>query len=80
VRSTQLVGFTVGITGGVYYASLGGNGDTSGVLVSVLTAPFLSAAYAASLLRFMHTDRGEDIRHPLAPAGRMALSKISFCR
>jgi uncharacterized protein len=74
LRLIQLVGFTVGITGGVYYASLGGNGDTSGVLISVLTAPFLSAAYAASLLRFMHTDRGEDIRRLLAPAGRMALS------
>jgi uncharacterized protein len=74
LRLIQLVGFTVGITGGVYYASLGGNGDTRGVLISVLTAPFLSAAYAASLLRFMHTDRGEDIRRLLAPAGRMALS------
>ncbi|MER7246492.1 DUF418 domain-containing protein [Kribbella sp. NPDC000426] len=74
LRLIQLVGFTVGITGGLYYASLGGNGDTSGVLISVLTAPFLSAAYAASLLRFMHTDRGEDIRRLLAPAGRMALS------
>ncbi|MFD3404737.1 DUF418 domain-containing protein [Kribbella sp. NPDC058693] len=74
LRLIQLIGFTVGITGGVYYASLGGNGNTRAVLISVLTAPFLSAAYAASLLRFMHTDRGEDIRRLLAPAGRMALS------
>ncbi|MFI5691666.1 DUF418 domain-containing protein [Kribbella sp. NPDC051586] len=74
LRLIQLVGFTVGITGGLYYASLGGNGDTSGVLISVMTAPFLTAAYVASLLRFMHTDRGEDIRRLLAPAGRMALS------
>ncbi|WP_329004754.1 DUF418 domain-containing protein [Kribbella sp. NBC_00709] len=74
LRLIQLVGFSVGITGGVYYASLGGNGDTSGVLISVLTAPFLTAAYVASLLRFMHTDRGDDIRRLLAPAGRMALS------
>ncbi|TKK77586.1 DUF418 domain-containing protein [Kribbella jiaozuonensis] len=74
LRLIQLIGFTVGITGGVYYASLGGNANTRAVLISVLTAPFLSAAYAASLLRFMHTDRGEDIRRLLAPAGRMALS------
>jgi uncharacterized protein len=74
LRLIQLVGFTVGITGGLYYASAGTNGDTTAVLVSVLTAPFLSAAYAATLLRFMHTDRGDDIRRLLAPAGRMALS------
>jgi uncharacterized protein len=74
LRLIQLVGFTVGISGGVYYASVGGNGDTSAVLISVLTAPFLTAAYVATLLRFMHSDRGEDIRRLLAPAGRMALS------
>jgi len=39
-----------------------------------MTAPFLTAAYVASLLRIMHSDRGEDIRRLLAPAGRMALS------
>lgn len=74
LRLMQLVGFTIGISGGVYYASVGGNGDTGAVLISVLTAPFLTAAYVATLLRFMHSDRGEDVRQLLAPAGRMALS------
>lgn len=74
LRLLQLVGFTVGITGGVYYASVGGNGQTDAVLISVLTAPFLTAAYVATLLRIMHTDRGEDLRRLLAPAGQMALS------
>ncbi|GAA1569124.1 DUF418 domain-containing protein [Kribbella hippodromi] len=74
LRLIQLIGFTVGITGGVFYASDGGNGTTGAVLTSVLTAPFLTAAYVATLLRVMHTDRGEDIRRLLAPAGRMALS------
>jgi uncharacterized protein len=74
LRLIQLVGFVVGITGGMAYASAGGNGATGGVLVSVLTAPFLAAAYVATLLRVMHSDRGEDLRRVLAPAGRMALS------
>ncbi|NIK55305.1 DUF418 domain-containing protein [Kribbella shirazensis] len=74
LRLLQLVGFTVGITGGMYYASVGGNGQTDAVMVSVLTAPFLTAAYVATLLRIMHSKRGEDIRQLLAPAGQMALS------
>ncbi|TCC18765.1 DUF418 domain-containing protein [Kribbella speibonae] len=73
LRLVQLVGFAIGITGGLVYAA-GGNGDTRAVLMSVMTAPFLTAAYVASLLRIMHSDRGEDIRRLLAPAGRMALS------
>ncbi|GAA1574428.1 MULTISPECIES: DUF418 domain-containing protein [Kribbella] len=73
LRLIQLVGFAIGITGGLVYAS-GGNGDTRAVLMSVMTAPFLTAAYVASLLRIMHSDRGEDLRRLLAPAGRMALS------
>ncbi|MEU4192630.1 DUF418 domain-containing protein [Kribbella sp. NPDC026611] len=74
LRALQLVGFTVGLAGGLYYASAGGNENTGAVLMSVLTAPLLSAAYAATLLRVMHSDRGQDVRRVLAPAGRMALS------
>jgi uncharacterized protein len=73
LRLIQLVGFAIGITGGLVYAS-GGNGDTRAVLMSVMTAPFLTAAYVASLLRIMHSDLGQDIRRLLAPAGQMALS------
>jgi len=74
LRLIQILGFTIGITGGVVYASAGGNGTTGAVLFSVLTAPFLTAAYVATLLRIMHSDRGQDVRRVLAPAGRMALS------
>ncbi|WP_433164189.1 DUF418 domain-containing protein [Kribbella sp. CA-247076] len=74
LRLIQLVGFVVGITGGMIYASGGGNGDTGAVLASVLTAPFLTAAYVATLLRVMHSTQGQDLRRVLAPAGQMALS------
>jgi len=56
LRLLQLAGFTIGIAGGMFYASSGGNGDTGAVLISVLTAPFLTAAYVATLLRVMHSD------------------------
>jgi uncharacterized protein len=74
LRLMQLVGFPIGIVGGVIYASTGGNSDAGAVLISVMTAPFLSAAYVATVLRIMHSDRGHDVRRLLAPAGRMALS------
>lgn len=73
LRLIQLVGFVVGITGGMFYAS-GGNGDTAAVLVSTMTAPFLAAAYVATLLRIMHSGKGARLRTMLAPAGQMALS------
>ena len=73
LRLVQLVGFVIGIPGGMIYAA-GGNGDTAAVLASVLTAPFLAAAYVASMLRVMHSDRGRAVGNVLAPAGRMALS------
>jgi uncharacterized protein len=74
LRTIQMIGFPVGIAGGVFYASAGGNGDTLGVLVSAMTAPFLAAAYGATLLRAVHGARGRSIGSALAPAGRMALS------
>jgi uncharacterized protein len=74
LRLIQLVGFVIGITGGMIYASGGGNGDTGAVLASVLTAPFLTAAYVATLLRVMHSVKAQDVRRVLAPAGQMALS------
>jgi uncharacterized protein len=70
----QLVGFPVGLAGGMCYATAGGNGDTAAVLISALTAPFLAAAYGATLLRLLHGARGRSIGSALAPAGRMALS------
>ncbi|MEJ3745693.1 DUF418 domain-containing protein [Actinomycetes bacterium KLBMP 9797] len=74
LRTIQLVGFPVGIAGGMAYATLGGNGGPDAVLFSVLTAPFLAAAYCATLLRLVHSARGGAVSAALAPAGRMALS------
>jgi uncharacterized protein len=74
LRIVQLVGFPVGIVGGAVYASLGANGNTLGVLVSAMTAPLLAAAYAATLIRIVHSVRGGWLGSTLAPAGRMALS------
>ncbi|GAA1674358.1 DUF418 domain-containing protein [Kribbella yunnanensis] len=73
LRKLQLVGFPIGLLGSVVYAA-GGNGSTISVLVGVMTAPLLSAAYAATLLRLMHSDAGRSLGSLLAPAGRMALS------
>ncbi len=74
LRRVQLVGFPIGIAGGVVYASAGGNGDTFGVAASVATAPFLAAAYVATLLRIAHSTGGRGVGAALAPAGRMALT------
>ncbi|MFC6018796.1 DUF418 domain-containing protein [Plantactinospora solaniradicis] len=74
LRIVQLVGFPVGIVGGAVYASIGANGNTLGVLVSAMTAPFLAAAYAATLIRIVHSVRGRWLGSTLAPAGKMALS------
>ncbi|MFC0628180.1 DUF418 domain-containing protein [Kribbella deserti] len=74
LRKVQLIGFPVGIAGGAIYATAGGNGHTLAVLASVMTAPFLTAAYVATVLRFLHTTRGAAFSKALAPTGRMALS------
>ncbi|MEU6561425.1 DUF418 domain-containing protein [Nocardia nova] len=74
LRRMQIAGFPVGLAGGVAYAALGGDTDTTAVAVSVVTAPFLTAAYAATLLRAIHSRRGRRLTGALAPAGRMALT------
>ncbi|MFD4366407.1 DUF418 domain-containing protein [Rhodococcus sp. NPDC058521] len=74
LRRVQFVGFPVGIAGGVAFAALGGDVDTTAVTVSVATAPFLAAAYVATLLRAMHSRRWGRLRRALSPAGKMALT------
>ncbi|MFI6518636.1 DUF418 domain-containing protein [Spirillospora sp. NPDC050679] len=74
LRRIQSVGFPVGIAGGVLYALGGGNGETLAVAASFATAPLLTAAYVATLLRVMHSSHGEVVREWLAPAGRIALT------
>ena len=74
LRRIQLIGFPVGLTGGVVYALTGGAGSTAATAVSVATAPFLAAAYAATLVRIMHGRRTAWVRSVLSPVGRLALT------
>lgn len=74
LRRVQAVGFPVGLVGGVLHAALGGDTSTWATTVSVVTAPFLCAAYMATLIRMMHSSRGARLRAALAPVGRVALT------
>ncbi len=74
LRRIQWIGFPVGLAGGVAYTLGGGNGTTLAVAASVATAPLLTAAYVATLLRMMHSPRTAFVRTALAPAGRIALT------
>ena len=74
LRRIQWIGFPVGLLGSLVYTASGGNGNTLGVAASVATAPLLTAAYVATLLRIMHNPRTAAVRTALAPAGRMALT------
>ncbi|MGW4846357.1 DUF418 domain-containing protein [Nocardia brasiliensis] len=74
LRRIQWIGFSIGLAGSVLYTLGGGTGTTLAVAVSVATAPLLSAAYVATLLRLMHSPRTAWIRTALAPAGRIALT------
>ena len=69
-----MLGFAVGLPGGVIYAWFGGDTSTWATAVSVVSAPFLSAAYVATLVRLMHATRGAWVRTALAPVGRIALT------
>ena len=74
LRRTQMIGFPVGLLGGAVYAGLGGAGNTWGSTVSVATAPFLTAAFVATVVRLMHAPRTAWVRTALAPVGRIALT------
>ena len=74
LRRLQWIGFPAGLLGAVVYTAAGGNGNTLGVAASVATAPLLTAAYVATLLRIMHHPRTAFVRSALAPGGRMSLS------
>ncbi|PXX63276.1 uncharacterized protein DFR70_106336 [Nocardia tenerifensis] len=74
LRRIQWVGFPVGLAGSLLFTIGGGTGHALPAAASVLTAPLLSAAYVATLLRLMHSPRTAWIRTALAPAGRIALT------
>jgi uncharacterized protein len=71
LRRVQQVGFPVGLTGALVFATGGGTSDFTALAISIVTAPFLAAAYVATLLRIFLATR---IAGFLAPAGRMALT------
>lgn len=72
LRRIQRVGYPVGLAGAALFAIGGGTANLTGLMVSVVTAPFLAAAYAATLLRLF--TRRPHVADALAPAGRMALT------
>ncbi|MFC5153039.1 DUF418 domain-containing protein [Streptomyces amakusaensis] len=79
LRRIQRVGFPIGLAGSVVYAHLEKNGtgmEAAGfaMTVNMLTAPLLSAAYAATVLRMLSGGRHDRLGRALAPAGRMALT------
>lgn len=74
LRRFQMIGFAVGLPGGLLYAWLGGDTSTWATAISVVTAPFLSAAYVATLIRIIHASRTAWVRAVLAPVGRIALT------
>ncbi|MFE7116173.1 DUF418 domain-containing protein [Streptomyces sp. NPDC057654] len=77
LRRLQWTGFTVGLLGGVVYATVSLNHpayQVGALGLDVVTAPLLAAAYAATVLRLVHGRRGRAVVAALAPAGRMSLT------
>ncbi|MEV4199673.1 DUF418 domain-containing protein [Micromonospora globbae] len=72
LRRCERVGYPVGLAGATVFAIGGGTANMTALMVSIVTAPFLAAAYAATLLRLF--TRRPRITDFLAPAGRMALT------
>lgn len=72
-------GLAVGLPGAAFYAASSLRLDDTarvyhGLAATLLTAPFLSAAYAAGLVLLLGTPGGRPLEAWLAPAGRMALT------
>lgn len=79
LRRVVLVGSVVGLPGAVLYAAavhlvLPTPWVVVALGVDVVTAPALTAAYAATLLLAMRSGPGHRVRAALAPAGRLALT------
>ncbi|WP_422087392.1 DUF418 domain-containing protein [Variovorax sp.] len=73
-------GLLIGVPGAMFYGlstmrnSDSGGREVIGLALGLLTAPFLTAAYASGLVLLFQTPRGRALVAWLAPAGRMALS------
>jgi uncharacterized protein len=78
-RRVQAAGFPIGLAGAMGYAwaSVRHPGpalEAFAFALDILTAPLLAAAYAATLIRVLHSARGHRLAAVLAPPGRMSLS------
>ena len=78
-RSLVGWGLAVGLPGALVYATatvyrIGSGWDIVGLAVSLLSAPFLSAAYVGLAMMLFERAVGMRIARLLAPAGRMALT------
>lgn len=77
-RSMAIVGLLVGVPCAAIFAALtrltDGQWASVGIGVSILTGPFLSAAYLSLAMFAFHGRHGSTLRAMLAPAGRMSLS------
>ncbi|MET3180518.1 UNVERIFIED_ORG: uncharacterized protein ABIC43_003684 [Variovorax guangxiensis] len=78
-RRLLLWGLVIGLPGAAVYAFPSIRLDNAvkelyGLAATLLTAPFLTAAYAAGMVLLMMTPRGRVLEGVLAPAGRMALT------
>ncbi|WP_326611789.1 DUF418 domain-containing protein [Streptomyces scopuliridis] len=73
LRLIQLIGFPVGLAGSLFY-TFGGDDNLFAGAAHLVSAPFLTAAYVATLLRVFRTARGARLAEVLAGPGRMALT------
>ncbi|MFM9925018.1 DUF418 domain-containing protein [Variovorax sp. H27-G14] len=78
-RRVCVWGLVIGLPGAAVYAWPSVRLDSTireiyGLSATLLTGPFLAAAYGAGLVLLMQTPRGRGVEAWLAPAGRMALS------
>ncbi|WP_084161760.1 DUF418 domain-containing protein [Nocardia sp. BMG51109] len=74
LRRMQWIGFPIGLAGGLVYALGGGPAGTLTAVAGIASAPLLTAAYVATLLRAMHRPGTAWVGRALAPAGRIALT------
>lgn len=74
LRMLQWVGLPVGLSGSLVFASFGGTHNTLATAVGYATAPLLTAAYVATMLRVFSSPRAWVLTEFLAAGGRLALT------
>lgn len=77
LRRTQVLGFAIGLPGAVLAAVTSMLGDAAQIAafaLTIITAPALTAAYAATLVRALRGRAGPAVARVFEPAGRMSLT------